>query len=681
MRDDAALVEFAPPIRFYDPNAPLDKALPDTLAADGLKRADVNPPAEPASLVPGIVADLAISRDDHAGARLSAERNGTDVGSELVAAGRVSEVALAAALARALDLPMEPILDGDRIVRDPRRPDRGPARAGGRRPPRLVKTCDFRLNTKIFLAPRIEDMDATRRVLAAHPEQRALARIATPRAIAARFAAASAARREEAARLSLSRDRPELSARHVLTGLQGMTVAAILFALLLSAIAWPASFFGLVHLLAIPLFLGCVGLRLAAGVAASPPGVGAPEAPGQGRPAGPHPVYTVLVALHHEKDVVPDLVAALARLRWPRSKLEVMLVCEGDDCETLAAARATIAGQPGFEIVVVPPSLPRTKPKALNFALPLASGEFLVLYDAEDRPRPDQLETAWRRFSASGRELACLQAPLIVVNGEANWLAGHFALEYAALFRGFLPFLAKSGLPLPLGGTSNHFRRETLVEVGGWDSHNVTEDADLGIRLCRAGYRIGTIDAPTFEEAPERFVDWRNQRTRWMKGWLQTWLVHMRDPFRLQRDLGLGGFVSFHLLFFGMVASTLAHPFFLVFLAYTVWTATGAGLADPVTRLVIAADLFNLVLAYLSVALLAFRTLDAAESRTLARRFWSLYVYWLLISFASARAFVQLVRDPHKWEKTPHGAAARADAPPENGVQPRREPLFDVPWT
>jgi cellulose synthase/poly-beta-1,6-N-acetylglucosamine synthase-like glycosyltransferase len=280
-----------------------------------------------------------------------------------------------------------------------------------------------------------------------------------------------------------------------------------------------------------------------------------------------------------------------------------------------------------------------------------------VLYDAEDRPDPGQLEEAWQRFRRDGNRLACLQAPLVIGNGARSWLSAHFALEYAALFRGFLPWLARHHLPLPLGGTSNHFRREALVSVGAWDSHNVTEDADLGVRFCRDGYRIGTIGAPTAEDAPELWPVWLKQRSRWLKGWMQTWLVHMRQPLRLWRGLGPLGFLTFQILFVGMVGSALAHPLCFLFCSWTTTSWVLFGFPGLLACGLLTADLVILVLGIGSYVLLASRGLEA-EHRSLARHLATVPFYWLLISIAALRAFCLLIKAPHVWEKTPHGRAA-----------------------
>src|SRR6185312_3160425 len=219
------------------------------------------------------------------------------------------------------------------------------------------------------------------------------------------------------------------------------------------------------------------------------------------------------------------------------------LVLEADDAETIAAAEAV--REAGFELVLVPEGVPRTKPKAANFALQFARGEYLVIYDAEDRPEPDQLLKAVAAFRAGPRTLACVQARLNFYNADHNWLTRMFALDYALWFDMLLPGLDRIGMPMPLGGTSNHFRTAILRDIGGWDAFNVTEDADIGIRLAQLGYRVSMLDSTTFEEAPLRFGVWLRQRSRWLKGYMQTWLVHMRDPVSLMRRTGISGFIAF----------------------------------------------------------------------------------------------------------------------------------------
>lgn len=218
----------------------------------------------------------------------------------------------------------------------------------------------------------------------------------------------------------------------------------------------------------------------------------------------------------------------------------------------------------------MPPSLPRTKPKALTYALSGARGAFVVVYDAEDRPHPQQLREAYTAFRNEPDEVACLQAPLIISNASSSWLSACFALEYSGLFRCMLPVLSTHGLPLPLGGTSNHFRTAVLRRAGAWDPYNVTEDADLGLRLHRLGYRCGVIRRQTLEDAPTSLPVWLNQRTRWYKGWLQSWLVMTRAPFTTARDMGWFAYMVFQLLIGGMLLSSLAHPLLFVSLAFMI---------------------------------------------------------------------------------------------------------------
>ena len=380
----------------------------------------------------------------------------------------------------------------------------------------------------------------------------------------------------------------------------------------------------------------------------------------------------MLVALHHEADVVPDLLAALGRLDWPRSRLEVKLVCEADDAETLAALERH-ALRSWVEIVRVPPGQPRTKPKALNFALPTCTGELVALYDAEDRPHPQQLRAAWRALRAGGDDLACVQAPLQIANAGFGVLPFMFRIEFAAQFRGLLPWLAGHDLLIPLGGTSNHFRRAALEEVGGWDPHNVTEDADLGVRLARFGYRVGVIDPPTLEDAPETFPVWFRQRTRWFKGFLQTWLVHMRTPLRLYRELGPGSFTIFHLMIGGVVASALLHPLLLATtLGLAVRLVVDRGL-PPHEMLILGLAMMNVLGGYGAQLLLSWASLEPRERAGFWKAALLTPAYWMLLSAVGYRAVWELARNPHHWAKTPH-LRYRREALPER--RQRAAPLL-----
>ena len=375
------------------------------------------------------------------------------------------------------------------------------------------------------------------------------------------------------------------------------------------------------------------------------------------------PVYTILAPLYREGHMLPSLLAALRRLDWPAAKLDIKLILEASDRDTISAARAARVPS-NVEIVVVPDCAPRTKPKALNHALPLARGEYLVIYDAEDQPDPDQLHRAYRAFQDGPPNLATVQAHLNVYNVRDSWLTRQFTLEYSALFDGLLPLLDRLKLPIPLGGTSNHFRVSALRWLLAWDPYNVTEDADLGTRLARNGYRCSVIASTTYEEAPARLGSWIRQRTRWLKGFIQTWLVHMRRPAALWRDLGPSGFLGFQTVVGGTILSALVHPWFYVLVAAELLVGGFLALPSGLIGLPLwTVAWFDLVVGYGAAMALAG---IAARRRGLKGLTWQLALmplYWLLVSAAAYRALWQFVTAPFKWEKTEHGQAATSRRP------------------
>jgi cellulose synthase/poly-beta-1,6-N-acetylglucosamine synthase-like glycosyltransferase len=371
------------------------------------------------------------------------------------------------------------------------------------------------------------------------------------------------------------------------------------------------------------------------------------------------PVYSVLVPLYREAHMLPSLVAALRRLDYPAAKLDIKLILEAVDRRTIEAAyRLALPGN--FEIVIVPDVAPRTKPKALNYALPLARGEYVVIYDAEDRPEPGQLREALRVFAEGPPNLAAVQARLNLYNASQNWLTRQFTVEYCALFDGLLPTLDRLALPIPLGGTSNHFRASALRWLMAWDAFNVTEDADLGVRLARAGYRCRVLRSTTYEEAPARLMCWLKQRTRWLKGYVQTWLVHMRAPRELWRQLGPRGFLGFQITVGGTILSALVHPWF--YLLASIEFGAGNLLARPESMLgwpfwLIA--WFDLSAGYLASMALGLLAVRRRGYRSLLWQIPLMPLYWLLISAAAYRALWQFATAPFEWEKTEHGLGRR----------------------
>nr|WP_306424458.1 glycosyltransferase family 2 protein [Methylobacterium haplocladii] len=327
---------------------------------------------------------------------------------------------------------------------------------------------------------------------------------------------------------------------------------------------------------------------------------------------------------------------------------------EADDDATAAALDA--AALPArFEVVVVPPGSPRTKPRALNVGLPLARGDLLVVYDAEDQVDPGQLREAAYRFAREPASTACLQGRLVIDNCAESWLTRLFAIEYAGLFDVLLPALAAWRMPMPLGGTSTHFRTRVLRELHGWDSWNVTEDADLGIRLALAGYRVGDLPSPTFEAAPKTLRAWLRQRTRWLKGFLQTSFTHGRRPREAVRRLGLAEALCAVVLLPGTVVSALLYPLL------TIWLGIAWALPASKPDAGLIGHLTNAGALVVLAAGFAAMWLPAAVG--CLRRGWTdllvftalMPFYFALVSIAAWMAVFELARHPHRWNKTEHG--------------------------
>jgi cellulose synthase/poly-beta-1,6-N-acetylglucosamine synthase-like glycosyltransferase len=365
------------------------------------------------------------------------------------------------------------------------------------------------------------------------------------------------------------------------------------------------------------------------------------------------PPYTVLIPCYKEPEVMGRLLEGVGKLSYPREKLDVKLLLEADDDVTISAAKAAGADRI-CEILVVPAANPRTKPKALNYGLQTSTGELVTVYDAEDRPDPLQLRKAAIALARSPDTVACLQAELAYFNDDQNLITRWFSLEYGLWFRQFLPGLSRVSAPIPLGGTSNHFRREVLEKIGGWDPYNVTEDADLGVRLHRNGYTTGMLASETLEEANSDLINWVKQRSRWYKGYLQTWLVHMRNPIQMAREVGLPGFIRFNLFVGGTPLLALVNPIF--WFLTIIWFV-----AEPNFIL----HLFPAGIYYTGLAtwifgnfLFAYSFMYAGYETAKRRVFWAgvlAPLYWIAMSMAAYKAMLQLIFTPQYWEKTQHG--------------------------
>ncbi len=383
------------------------------------------------------------------------------------------------------------------------------------------------------------------------------------------------------------------------------------------------------------------------------------------------PIYTILVPMYKEAQVIPQLLTNLENLDYPKAKLDVRLLIEEDDTETRELLQSMDLPF-YYTILVVPDSLPKTKPKACNYGLIRARGEYVVIYDAEDRPDPDQLKKVIATFRKCPEEFACIQAKLNYFNSTQNWLTRWFTQEYSMWFELLLPGIMRLDVPIPLGGTSNHFKLSVLKELNAWDPYNVTEDADLGIRLYKHGYKTAIVDSRTWEEANSRVGNWIRQRSRWIKGYMQTWLVHMRNPFKLWREIGAKGFMGFQVMILATPLLPLLNPFFWVMMIlWFGWHFDFIPRFFPGTIYYLASvELYagNFLFIFSNVAGVYWVIHELEQKRqqvfsySLVRYALLTPIYWVMMSIAAVKAAWQLITKPFYWEKTVHGLHAPEEA-------------------
>lgn len=444
---------------------------------------------------------------------------------------------------------------------------------------------------------------------------------------------------------------------------RGAAVLALgLSALCLAILVLPSQALGFATILGMAILICNIGLRIAALWAVrrmKRDGGLFATVRTMGEAAGRLPVMTILVPLHREPEIAAALTARLNRLDYPRALLDICLVVEADDITTRAAlARADLP--PWMRVIAVPDGHPRTKPRAMNYAMNFAQGEIVGIYDAEDAPAPDQLRRVAARFHAAPADVACLQGLLDYYNPMRNWMSRCFTIEYANWFRMVLPGIAHMGLVVPLGGTTLFFRRSALEAVGAWDAHNVTEDADLGVRLARMGLRTEIIQSTTLEEANASPMAWVKQRSRWIKGYILTWAVHSRRPAKLWRDLGAKRFFGFHLLFIGSVLNALLLPalWSTIVLMFGIWHPVldwvPGGTKAPLGVFMATATVLNMALAVAGCA--------APHHRPLRRWVPTMEAYFPLATLAVAKALAEIVLRPFHWDKTSHGAFGGDDS-------------------
>lgn len=365
------------------------------------------------------------------------------------------------------------------------------------------------------------------------------------------------------------------------------------------------------------------------------------------------PIYTILLPVYKEDKLIKKLIWNLQSIDYPRHKLDIKLLIEEDDDKTFNAVK-NLDFPAVFEVIVVPFHLPKTKPKACNYGLHFSRGKYLTIYDAEDIPDTDQLKKVVSLFGKLPDEYICVQSALNYFNRNENFLTRMFTLEYSYWFDYMLPGLDTLDIPIPLGGTSNHFKLEQLVELGAWDPFNVTEDADLGVRAYAKGYKIAIINSTTYEEANNEPFNWIRQRSRWIKGYMQTYLVHMRNPVALWKKIGWRGFLGFNFFIGATPITFLVYPLLLaIFICYVVFDLSTIRTLFP--DWVLFMSIFNLMIGNI---LMIYINMIAVFKR----RYYELIlfaianpIYWLMHSISAYKGLYQLIVKPFYWEKTNHG--------------------------
>lgn len=571
-----------------------------------------------------------------------ARRTGVDELSVLLSRGLVEEAVYYRALGLHLSLPFE---EAERVE----------IRSGSQYPASIMSgVAPVRLPSGRggwMLAPSPRRIDELLRLARLGRLPREHLVLTTPSGLAAALRAQHADQVARLASHSLADGDERLSARTEATAWQkaagSLFAITVIFALTYGGVPWAA-------------FCGVCGIILAASILLRIFATAASYEPVGRRPRAladrelPH--YTIAIALCREEAVLDQLIGAIEALDYPVAKIEIKLIVEADDTGLIAAIAARRLPA-RYEMIVAPQGFPRTKPRALNMALPTARGELLVVFDAEDRPQPQQLRRAAERFAIAPPQLACLQASLVIDNWRDSWLTRLFAVEYAMLFDVLNPGLAALAMPIPLGGTSNHFRVAALREVMGWDAWNVTEDIDLGLRLARRGYRIETLASFTDEEAPATLVRWLNQRRRWMKGWLQTLATHSRHPGMLMRELGALRACACLAMVAGGVIGPLLGPLFGSFAVHD--ALYGNLLAPPTWSDLVQSTcwVFVGVAGAISVLWPVTAGLNRRGLRRLAPWLLLMPAYYALLTVAAWGALIEFFTAPYHWAKTPHGLA------------------------
>ncbi len=399
------------------------------------------------------------------------------------------------------------------------------------------------------------------------------------------------------------------------------------------------------------------------------------------------PIVTILLPLYKEKRTLQYLLESILQSNYPKSKLDIRFLIEHDDTETLRSIlslsdnwnrieeiefnkygipkKIKVLDKASIEIDYIFKGV-RTKPNALNVGLKNAKGDMLIIYDAEDRPNPNEMRKM-AKYMMENPEIACVQARLSYYNADQSLLTKLFTIEYIQHFLVMLPEYFSMKHIIPLGGTSNFFRVEVLRDLNGWDPMNVTEDADLGIRLARRGYLTVPMNVITWEEAPPGIYYWIRQRVRWNKGYLYTLVRLFRHPLQLMRDVGFKSTISIvHLLSYPIISIITLVGWVFFSLYWLDWFGIVA--VQPLADWIHEAFESSPPLFYMSLLTLAFgvfyNTFVGLEGLFRQQDGYALgkvkYIfftplYLLLHGISAVIATVELVLKPNVWHKTPHG--------------------------
>lgn len=347
-----------------------------------------------------------------------------------------------------------------------------------------------------------------------------------------------------------------------------------------------------------------------------------------------YPIYSVLIPIYKEISKIKQILKFIKMLDYPKDKLDVCILIEEDDLPIHQFFSQEIL--PSYiRVISVPIFQPRTKPKALNYATNFIKGEYVVVYDAEDIPDMDQLKKALHLFQQLPSQYICIQSRLNFYNYSENIITECFSVEYSILFDFYLFGLDFLNLPILLGGTSNHFKVKELKKIGFWDSYNVTEDAELSIRIYSNNYKIKMLDSLTLEESPIEMIAFIKQRSRWIKGFLQTFFCYVCNYQYKKFNIYQVIFIIINLLFFAL--SLFLGPILIVLSFF----------------LDIALLKYNLYIFFIYHAIAG---LIVSKNNIFNFKYIIFSIpYYFLHMFAFILAIYDLIKRPFHWRKTEHG--------------------------